>query len=269
MPEAAEVRIIAEELQISIQNGIINNITMGINAKVKNMQIISLPTKIVEVKSYGKKVIMVLNDQCIVFSLGMTGKFKYTKTNHTHVTFNITKNNNTFDLYYDDARRIGGLEALYSNELDNYLSKLGPNLLQCALVKETWISLDTWISRFTMKKYLNKQIAVVLHDQSIIAGIGNYLMSEILYYSKILPQRLVKDISNSEWDNIRIYSHVVVYLAYICKGNTIKDFETLKGHTGKYGCIVYGRKFDPYGNPVTCENVKTGRKAHWVNNVQT
>ena len=56
-------------------------------------------------------------------------------------------------------------------------------LLQASINPDNWISFDNWLSIFTHKKLLKKPICIVLMNQELIAGIGNYNKSEILYLS--------------------------------------------------------------------------------------
>ena len=49
-----------------------------------------------------------------------------------------------------------------------------------------------------MRQHNNKNITKALMDQSIFAGIGNYIKAESLWLSKINPLKDVKQISDCE-----------------------------------------------------------------------
>ena len=53
-----------------------------------------------------------------------------------------------------------------------------------------------------MNKKPNKTIAEFLMDQSMCAGIGNYLKAEILYDAAISPHRIVKSLDSEEFNKL-------------------------------------------------------------------
>lgn len=52
-------------------------------------------------------------------------------------------------------------------------------------------------------KIPNRKIKQFITDQEIISGVGNIYVDEALFYAKISPLRLVKDLKLSEWKKIR------------------------------------------------------------------
>ena len=52
------------------------------------------------------------------------------------------------------------------------------------------------------KKPSQKTIAVLMMDQSIFSGIGNYLKSEILYQSKVSPNSIISNIPDEKMKEI-------------------------------------------------------------------
>lgn len=137
-----------------------------------------------------------------------------------------------FSLYFDDYRYMGGIDIIPLEGWPLYSRDLGPDLLQHALDEKTWIPLDKWLQIFTQKKWRNREISHVLLEQSTVAGIGNYIKCEVLYYAGVRPDRIVKSITTEEWDQIRTCAHKVVLLSYSCGGFTIKDFISPDWDTG-------------------------------------
>jgi formamidopyrimidine-DNA glycosylase len=212
----------------------------------------------------------------IIVSLGMAGRLQYTQGNHSHVCFEISDCQVTgpfrvmkhvFNLYYEDPRYMGGVDIIPNHGLSLYFKDQGPCLLQASLDEQTWISLERWIQIFAQKKFENRMICDILLEQSLVAGIGNYLRAEILYYSGINPTRKVQSITLDEWDRIRSSSHKVINLAYQHNGFTIESFISPDGTYGTYPAAVYGKTHDPTGNPVVKTDVKD-RKIHWVPAIQ-
>jgi endonuclease-8 len=276
-PEGPEARTLADIIKPKVVNTILLS-TYYSNPKYNSLASINYPTKIINVRTFGKKIIMDLESkQMIIFSLGMTGKFLYTASNHSRVQFSLANssgyskiliidNDNIFPIYFDDIRMFGGIDVITNDHAGTYFSTMGPDLLQAALTEQ--ITLDNWLAIFTKPKWANKQICQVLLEQSAVAGIGNYLKSEILYYAHINPKRLVSSIAKHEWEQIRVISHHIILLAYKAGGNTIENFITPEGTMGNYQCSVYNKKLDPAGNPVVWETTKDTRTTYWVPSLQ-
>lgn len=73
-----------------------------------------------------------------------------------------------------------------------YLSRLGPDLLDPTLTPETVAA------RLDAKAFRGRSLAALLLDQGFIAGIGNYLRSEMLLVAGIAPERRASELSNAE-----------------------------------------------------------------------
>ena len=78
-------------------------------------------------------------------------------------------------------------------------------------------------------------------NQNFVAGLGNIYCSEILYKSKILPNRLVQTIKNNE---IIKDAKIILSNAIKLGGTTIKNFVVSDQEVGyfKNKLRVYGRE---------------------------
>ena len=74
----------------------------------------------------------------------------------------------------------------------HYIKNLGPDVLD-----ETTTH-DVIFKRLIDKKFKNRNLAGLLLNQNFIAGLGNYLRSEILFYSKIMYDKKPKDLNLDE-----------------------------------------------------------------------
>lgn len=200
MPEGPEVLFMIDSLQKYINKNLLKlNITGGrykrhklpINYKIFSK---SLPSKIKKIACKGKFIYMIFeNNWCIWITLGMSGHFVFDKYKHCHYEF-IINNNNIF--YIDDMRNFGTLHFYKINDkmfsLEKKLDSLGYDSIQ------TKISFKQFKEHFDKfnKKTPKKEIAILLLDQSFIAGIGNYLRSEILYEAKLSPKMKLKDFTD-------------------------------------------------------------------------
>lgn len=277
MPEGPEARTVSDKLRPYLVTRVITGSYVGPRAKTIGFFNLKYPATIIGVRSHGKKVLIDLDTgHMIIISLGMAGRVQYSPGDHSHVRFDISDSETkgafkvmkqVFSLYFDDHRYMGGVDIIPNAGIPLYFKDIGPDLLQAALDEKTWIPLDKWLSIYTQKKLKNRTICDVLLDQDLVAGIGNYLRCDILYYAMINPLRKVESISTHEWDLIRVCSHKVILLAYSYRGFTIESFISPDGEMGTYPAAVYGKDFDPHGNPVIKTDVKD-RKIHWVPTVQ-
>lgn len=260
-PEGPEVRTVADKLHLVITGRTIVAVYKGPRAKFIGDHNIICPMLILQVRSHGKKLIIDLPGYMMIISLGMTGRLQYTEGNHSHVAMTL---DDGIRLYFDDYRYMGSVDVIPNHAIPFYFKDIGPDLLQLALNEATWIPLDYWLSIF--KGPSKRIIYKVLKDQSLVAGIGNYLVSEILYYARISPLRTVVSITDVEWDSIRVCAHAVIRLSYAYGGLTIESFISPDGTLGTYPKVVYGQRVDPYGNVV--ERINLDQTAHWVPAVQ-
>jgi formamidopyrimidine-DNA glycosylase len=168
---------------------------------------------------------------------------------------------------FNDARRCGTIKFVKGKtQLDTKLTSLGFDFLD---KKHSTTAL--WHFLKDCKKNLqDKPIGLVLMDQSVFSGVGNYLRAEILYVTKISPWRKLVDVSYDELDAIGTAAHDIMSKSYVSGGATLHTFKDANGHAGAYASkfLVYGRKTDPLGNAVIKEDTPDGRTIHWVREVQ-
>ena len=266
MPELIECTIISEELDIKLSGKIINSYYKGDRAKASGFEKLVCPVEIKKVRSHGKKVIIELSsNHLIIGSLGMTGKFIYQEGKHSHIRFDI-EDDTPFSVYFDDTRYFGKIDIIESSSEPKYFANIGP-CLKCALNDETWFTSEEWTKIFK-PKLLRRKMCDIMIDQSIIAGIGQYLMVEILYYAGIHPKRIGNTITKEELELIRINSQKVIKLSYDHNGFTLRDFLSPSKKPGVYPAAVYGKFKDPNGYKVVKEKLTNGRSIHFVAELQ-
>ncbi len=73
-----------------------------------------------------------------------------------------------------------------------FLAKLGPDLLD----EDTTVPMV--LAQLEDPRFSGKHLASVLLDQGFIAGIGNYLRSEMLFSAGLLPSRKPRELSGDE-----------------------------------------------------------------------
>ena len=303
MPEVVEIRKYADFLNKKLKNKKLNNIKI-LKGRYKTHEPFDsyyklqklLPTKVLNVKTKGKFLYIVLENDYYIFStLGLHGgwvwldkKFtikKENKENNDKYEFNdmldyVDKDSmNSYyntalnnlnvqfvsdkgSMFYFDSLSFGTIKVIKGvEELNNKLSQIGPDIME----KST--TLDIFKNRFEKNSIQNKPIGIVLMNQKIVSGIGNYLRADVLWMSKISPFRKVKDLTNTDLLNIYNNSRALTWSSYnLNKGirlNIIKsNIKTPSDY--KRDFFVYYSDTDIYGNKIIKEELYEGNQKRFI-----
>jgi formamidopyrimidine-DNA glycosylase len=266
LPEGPEVKIIGESLakwasskrvtEINVLSGrYLKKPMPGLEYARSNT-----PLDIVGVGVHGKFIYWISrNDIFLYNTLGMTGEWSKEKSKHTRVEVKFEDD----VVYFNDQRNFGTLKFVEGrSNLIQKLKSLGPDLLS------EEVSDQKFIDRLRTK---NKwEVTKAMMDQSVVAGIGNYVKAEALWRSRISPHRTVESIRDPELAILNRACQEVLITSYSQGGASIKNYRRPDGSLGQYTSrfAVYNQKEDPDGNPVVKESTGDGRTTHWVPSVQ-
>ena len=266
MPEGPECRRIAISLaeawsgktleQVSIESGrYLKKDPSGLDLIQHN-----LPTKIVGCGSHGKFIYAICaNEFFIWFTLGMTGCFSQEETGHSRVRFRFSG----LETWFEDQRNFGTIKFVKGrHKMIEKLESLGPDMLAEDVTDVKF--------RERMRKKQDWSLCKALMDQSIVAGIGNYIKSDSLWLARLAPNRLIKDCSDAELAILNRSIKNVMRESMKHGGATIQTFKNLDGSPGRYGSkfLVYNKKQDIDGNAVIKEQTADGRTSWWCPNIQ-
>ena len=110
--------------------------------------------------------------------------------------------------------------SLYKSEHENlhpYIKKLGPDVLDIETTSETILK------RLDNNKFQNRALGSILLDQSFISGLGNYLRSEILFFSELNHNQKSSMLKDKQKEKLSLVIKEISIRAYKQKGKTI-DF---------------------------------------------
>ena len=233
MPEIAEVRTVARTLNKQIIGKRIIGIDILYNKIIKSDKeefVNILKDKVFRnVYSIGKWLVFDMGEYSFLSHLRMEGKYFVKESNspivkHEHVIFHL---DNNYDLRYHDVRKFGVMILVKSAEVNmiSEISKLG-------IEPDS----DNLTSKYIFDKIKNsnKSIKELLLDQSIINGLGNIYVDEVLFASKINPLRKGKNISLDECELIKENSSRIIGKATLCGGTTIRSYTSSLGVEGTY-----------------------------------
>ena len=264
MPELPEVEVVKKSLEREINNLTIKEIKVfdgNLRYKVKKQEINKLiGLKILKIKRRAKYLLIFFEKSLVmIIHLGMTGKFFIIKKNNikkkTSFYYEIGKNNlikhdriiftfkNYLKLIYHDVRKFGFIKFELEHKINEnkHLKLLGPEPLS------TFFNFDYFKKYIAGKQRLIKDL---LMDQKFVSGLGNIYVNEILYLSKIKPDRKINNLQDIEIKKIIKYVRKVLKKAIFYGGSSIKDFSNGTGNKGNFQqhFNVYGKKGDKCSN---------------------
>lgn len=248
MPELPEVETIRRVLEPQLVGLIINDVT------INNSQVIAYPSaeefsihltgQVVTGTARNGKFLTLLfqSGDKLTLHLRMTGCLlvtpaSYPKEKHTHLVFSLSDGN---ELRFEDMRRFGRFWLIKNGELDTYsgINKLGIEPFDKKLTAE-----------YLQKAYGKRKKAIkeCLLDQGVVCGIGNIYSDEILFASKIHPQRPASSLTVCEW---KVLSEMIPKrLSYFIEKNAVTKEEYLKDKGKDYRNTpflqVYGHEKEP------------------------
>lgn len=330
MPEIVEVCITSQYLDQLFKNSQLKKISI-LGGKYKrhgspkglNELNSEMPLLVKSVNSKGKLLYFELYDKInnkttyISNSFGLEGKWSLVKLNHANISFTFEKDKKIFEAYYVDHRNFGNFNILTPTEMTTKLDSIGPDFLKESFTDEQLINrikdlanrmreLDNKRLERIKKQKPNakrkllprnpRKIVDVLLDQSakggIGAGIGNYLVAEILYMAKISPHTtiyelvkkptIIKELAKAIRFLIKkcYMTNDTGYMVYIkdylpkhrkaVEEGILPDFyPEIKIKKGKkFYFSVYRQKKDPNGNLIKGEKIINDRTTYWVPSVQ-
>ena len=172
-------------------------------------------------------------------------------------------------LLFFDMLSFGTLKIINSKEmLLKKLNTIGPDIM------DDDTTFEIFESRIKVNSNINKQIGIVLMNQKLISGIGNYIRADALWLAKINPFRKIKELKNDELKNLFHSLKVITWgnydYKYALKHNIIKKTDKIPYHY-KRDFFVYREETDIYGNTVSKEELYEGsqkRFIYWVKKYQ-
>lgn len=266
MPEGAEVKKYGEALAQKVSGTTLEEVKIISGRYTKkppeglDFFMNQLPGPIVGVGVHGKFLYWILsNDTYIHSTLGMTGHWSDKQSKHTRVEFVTSRGS----VYYADQRNFGTLKfTTGKNTLISKLESLGPDMLSSEVSDEQFVAAISKKPKWTLAK--------ALMDQSVVAGVGNYVKAEALWLARLSPHRVVNSLTDHEVSVLNHSIQTVLRESFQNGGATLRTYKNFDGTEGQYSSrfAVYNQERDPDGNDVVKEKTDDGRTTHWVPNVQ-
>ena len=270
MPEGPEVLVIQEGLARLLSGKFISTFTFNSKSRYNNKapdgfikfssDLANSTIQVMGIHAKGKFIWWEFSNGWHMWqTLGLSGGwFHHKKANSGLELSYVGEDGKPETLYYDDQRRFGTLKFIPPQdakfETSAKLKTLGPDILGD---QSTEFTLDTFKARLAKSSLGAKQVGMVIADQKVISGVGNYLRAEALYRAKISPFRLINTLTPAD---IAALYHAILWAAhgsYKAGGASIRhysDIDNVKG-TYEFQMQVYGRKKTPDGQDVKTDKL--------------
>jgi len=216
-----------------------------------------LPTKTIGVGCHGKFMFVIFNnDYNLWCTFGMSGRWSENPTKHARFKMSFEEGP---EVFFNDIRNFGTLKLVKGRKaLVSKLSSLGLDLLSDD------VDPKQFLDRVRSKDGHN--ICKAVMNQSILAGVGNYIKAEALWMAKMDPRRTVSEFEDFELLNLKECIEQVMRSSFEHGGATFLTHRDFSGYRVGYSerFVCYNRKSDAEGN--TVERIKTpdGRTTHWA-----
>lgn len=265
MPEGPEIKYLGE---------ICKKYIIGLdlyNIKSNSKTVVNIPkkSKVVDVITKGKLLILVCEDYYFHIHCGLTGwiTFDNPKYPRYEMEFRTNDNSKMITAYMDDSRRFSKLKILNEKTHKKTLDKLGVDIFS-----------DEFTYTFFKSQIENtsKKIVAFIMEQNKFCGIGNYIKNEALYLAKINPYRTCDDLTDTETENLY---NSIIFIAYSNCLELLKENKELKVDNKflrklnsikpevPYKFKVYQQEKDPKGHKIINAEIN-GRKCFYVKEIQ-
>ncbi len=270
MPELPEVETVRRVLSEQIIGLKIVNIEIRYSSIVEDdidyFKNNIINKEIINISRLGKFLIFNLDNGNIISHLRMEGKYFYVPNNtldnkHIHVIFYLS---NGYMLCYQDVRKFGRMvykknDALYTT----------PPLINVGFdpIISQNVNTDDIYNKINNKKI---EIKTTLLDQSIIAGLGNIYVDEVLYACRINPHRASNTITIDEVNSIITESIRIFKLSIENKGTTIRSYTSSLNVIGNYQnfLLVHTKNECSHCKSVLKRDKINGRTTYYCNSCQ-
>lgn len=260
MPELPEVETVRRGLEKLIVGRKIVSVDVRVPKMIKT-DLSAFETEILgqtfqSIGRRGKYLLLNLDKQVIISHLRMEGKYLLFKdevpeNKHFHTFFGLDDGST---LVYQDVRKFGTMELMGKSQVDDYFRqrKLGPE------PTEEDFDLSAFAKKLSTSK---KLIKPYLLEQTLVAGLGNIYVDEVLWAAKVHPERQANSLREDEVKRLHDETIRILQLGIEKGGSTIRTYQNALGENGSMQeyLQVYGKTGEPCPRCATpIEKIKVG-----------
>jgi len=234
MPELAEVQILADQLNRSLQGADLEGFEVFYPGWVTEGDLCWLAgLQIESIDRWGKRLRFNFSDQRqLISGLGLAGNWLLQHPDR-HLVAKLSTS--LGPVYYSDPRHFGHAQVFQSAQQ-----------AQDALGDRIGLDAALTITDQQLKAALRSgkiKLKAALLDQGRLSGIGNYLADEICFESALLPVRPLESLTDLEWEHLNLARSKIITRALEGEGASFSDYRHADGSKGEMQqrMAVYGR----------------------------
>ena len=220
MPEGPEVRIAADKIERAIAQSPLVQCDFATPALHSISDQFTHVTQLTSIETYGKAFVLHFsNGVSLYVHLQLYGRWKtgtrksFRPSNRT-LRFKLCTDTHYAALYSATDIHIMTPDTVKDHP---FIKKLGPDILRPGYTA-SHIS-----RRLNAKKFARRRLGGLLMDQSVFAGIGNYLRSEILFRAGLCHSRTLGSLTQTERTLLARMIHHTTHQSYKTKGITLSS----------------------------------------------
>ncbi len=260
MPEGPEIRRAADKVEAVLKDKTVERIQFGLQP-LKRFSKALTGTRVLQLETRGKALLTHFDSGHTIYSHNqlygvwrVVKRDKLPKTNR-QLRLALHTDRHSALLYSASDISVWNTEKI---EEHPFLQRIGPDILNPNL---TWREVA---ERLQSKTFAGRALNSVYLDQAFLAGLGNYLRSEILFIAGIHPARKARELSKGEIGKLARITLDISQRSYASQGVTIPDqqYKALKKKGvsfGKARFFVFSRADQP------CRVCKTKIKCSTAN----
>ncbi|MFT7404333.1 endonuclease VIII [Zhongshania sp.] len=266
MPEGPEIRRAADEIATVLVGKVIQRIEFGL-PHLKHHEEILCGSTVLEIETRGKALLTHFDNGHSIYShnqlYGRWYVVKRDKLPSTGRSLRLALHTKTHSALLYSASEIDVLDEEGINT-HRFLTKLGPDILNPNL---TWREIA---ARLAEPRFKKRSLAALYLDQSFLAGVGNYLRSEILFAAGTHPKKKPQELERKVINRLARSTLLICQRAYETGGITnppqLAAKLKLSGLTrGQFRHGVFGRDNQAcYGcGEVVLKEAISARRIYW------
>ena len=246
MPEGPEIRRAADHVEKALTGRPVLELSFAFE-QLKDYEDMFQGAMIKRVETRGKAMLIRFDQGLTIYSHNqLYGKW------YVRNAYNYPKTNRQLRLSIHNEKKsallysASDIEVLKDEEVEEhpFIAKVGPDLLNESVTREELVE------RFKDKSFRRRKWSSLLLDQAFIAGVGNYLRSEILFCANIHPELRPADCTEEQLRKAAGACIDLMWRSYENKGitNDLELAHRLKSEGAKryqYRHWVFNREGQP------------------------
>lgn len=266
MPEGPEIRLEADRIEAAIAGRPVEAVTFGL-PRLKRYERRLAGQTVERIETRGKALLTHFGNGLTMYSHNqLYGRWFVRRRGEwpdTNRSLRAALHTSEWSALLYSASEI---EVLPADALDAhpFLSRLGPDALAPGL---EWRALA---ARLADERFCNRAVSALYLDQGFLAGIGNYLRSEILFFARVPPESRPSDLDRNARARLARQSLAVTRRAYEKRGVTnpagrVAELRRAGAKRGRYRFAVFGRDGRPcYDCGTRIERIEAGSRRLYV-----